>query len=167
MPYSTYGASIAFSGGKYGIGILSKQQPLSWKRIPLPGSEELRSLLIVEFEDYVFCCTHFSLTYADRLTSVGLINQAVEGFNKPVFLAGDLNDRPESSVLNSFKQNWNILSDAKFTYPADEPAVTADYILGYVAKGYRYPVVQTQVLNEPVASDHRPLFADIRIIIND
>ena len=166
--YSTYGASIVLSGGKYGVGVLSKEQPLSWKRVPLPGSEELRSLLIVEFEQYIFCCTHFSLTTADRQTSVGIIKQAVQGFNKPVLLAGDLNDWPESIVLNLFRQNWDILSNtAQPTFPADNPEDTIDYILGYVSNGYKYPVIQTQVLNEPVASDHRPLFADIRIIIND
>jgi endonuclease/exonuclease/phosphatase family metal-dependent hydrolase len=166
--YSTFGASIVLSGGKYGVGVLSKERPLSWKRVPLPGSEELRSLLIVEFEKYIFCCTHFSLTAADRQTSVGIIKQAVQGFNKPVLLAGDLNDWPESSVLNTFKQDWAVLSNpAQFTFPANNPTETIDYILGYVSNGYKYPVIQAQVLNEPVASDHRPLFADIRIMVSD
>jgi endonuclease/exonuclease/phosphatase family metal-dependent hydrolase len=35
--YPVYGASIPYDGGKYGIGVLSKRKPLSWKRIPLPG----------------------------------------------------------------------------------------------------------------------------------
>ncbi len=162
--YSVYGASIPFDGGKYGIGVLSKQKPLSWKRIPLPGREEARSLLLVEFKDYVLCCTHFSLNNDDRQASVSIIDQAVRDFNKPVFLAGDINATPESPVLEAFKQNWTILTNTKqLTIPADKPKETIDYIFGYTPKGYTYSVWQTRVLNEPVASDHLPLFADVRL----
>jgi endonuclease/exonuclease/phosphatase family metal-dependent hydrolase len=168
--YSMYGPAFNLGGGKYGIGVLSKQPPLSWKYILMPCTDiydPVRVVLIAEFEDYVFCCTHFSLVESDRYAYVGIINQAVQDFNKPVILAGDLNDSPGSSVMNTFKQKWNVLSDpSRFTFPADAPTATIDYILGYTGKGYKYPVVQTQVLNEPVASDHRPLFVDVRVIIN-
>lgn len=161
--YAVYGASIPFDGGQYGIGVLSKQQPLSWHRIPLPGKEEARSLLIVEFIDYVFCCTHFSLKADDRFASVDLINQAIKDFDKPVILAGDINDTPESSVLKEFQQNWTILTDtSKFTIPSNNPRRTIDYILGYTPKGYTYPVWQTRVLNT-LASDHLPLFVDVQL----
>jgi predicted phosphodiesterase len=119
---------------------------------------------MVEFKDYVFCCTNFSLNRDDRQASVTIINQAVRDFTKPVFLAGDINASPESPVLETFKQNWTILTNIKqLTIPADEPKETIDYILGYTPKGCTYSVWQTQVLNEPVASDHLPLFADVRL----
>jgi len=163
--HSVYGASISFGGGKYGIGILSKEKPLSWKRVPLPGREEARSLLIVEFEDYVFCCTHFSLNAADRLTSVGVINEAVKDFDKPVILGGDINDSPTSAVLNAFRQNWSILSDIEqITYPSnDQEETIIDYIFGYISKGYTYHVWQARVLYEPLASDHFPIFVDMSV----
>ena len=162
--YPVYAASIPYDGGKYGIGILSKQKPLSWQRIPLPGREEARSLLAVEFKDYVFCCTHFSLNEEDRQASVAFIDEAVKRFDKPVFLAGDINARPESSVLKAFEQNWALLSNSKtLTFPANQPTETIDYIFGYTPKGFSYSVWQTRVLNEPVASDHLPLFADVRL----
>ncbi len=85
--YAVYGASIPYDGGKYGVGILSKEKPLSWKRIPLPGREEARSLLIAEFEQYMVCCTHFSLQDEDRQASVEIIRRAVSSYEKPVFLA--------------------------------------------------------------------------------
>ena len=162
--YPVYGASIPFDGGKYGIGILSKREPLSWRRIPLPGREEARSLLMVEFKDYLFCCTHFSLHEEDRNASVHLINQAVGDFDKPVMLAGDLNATPEMPVIEAFKQSWTVLTDTRqFTFPSDTPDTTIDYILGYTLKGHAYSVRQTRVLNEPAASDHLPLFSDVRI----
>ncbi|MDR0796327.1 MAG: endonuclease/exonuclease/phosphatase family protein [Tannerella sp.] len=161
--FPVYGASIPYDGGKYGIGVLSKEKPVSWKRIALPGREEERSLLLVEFKDYVLGCTHFSLTADDRLASVGIIDQAVKDFDKPVILAGDINATPVSPVLDAFRQNWTVLSDtAKFTSPSDNPRRKIDYIMGYTPKGYTYSVWQKFVLNT-LASDHLPLFADIRL----
>ena len=71
--YSVYAPAISFQGGKYGLGLLSKEKPLNFRYRSLPVSEEARVLLIVEFKDYICCCTHFSLTEADRLTSVAII----------------------------------------------------------------------------------------------
>ena len=71
--HPTYGASIDFRGGKYGIGILTKEKPISWQRIPLPCRSEPRSLLIVELQDYYFCSTHLSLHAEDRLSSAEII----------------------------------------------------------------------------------------------
>ena len=160
--YQVYGASIPYDGGQYGIGVLSKEKPLSWKRIPLPGREELRSLLLVEFKDYILGCTHFSLNRDDRQASVAIIDQAVKDYNKPVILAGDINATPESPVLEAFRENWHVLSDtAKHTIPADKPNRTIDYIMGYKPKGFVYSVWQNRVLATE-ASDHLPLFADVR-----
>ena len=62
----TFSASIVFDGGKYGNGILTKEQPLKREAIAIPVREEERSLLIVELEHYVICCTHLSLKEQDR-----------------------------------------------------------------------------------------------------
>jgi endonuclease/exonuclease/phosphatase family metal-dependent hydrolase len=135
--YPVYGASIMYDGGKYGIGVLSKQKPLSWKRIPLPGREEARSLLVVEFTSYVFCNVHFSLNDDDRRASVDIIDRTVKDYHKPVILAGDINAQPESPVLEAFQKNWTILSNPQvLTFPSDKPNITIDYIFGYTPKGY-------------------------------
>jgi endonuclease/exonuclease/phosphatase family metal-dependent hydrolase/predicted phosphodiesterase len=162
--FPVYGAAIEFDGGKYGVGVLSRQRPLSWKNVPLPGREEARTLLMVEFEDFVLANTHFSLNEEDRLASVNIVNQVASGFDKPVILAGDLNALPDSPVLEAFREDWRILSNPRqFTFPADNPNRTIDYILGFTSSGYTYSVWQARVLDEPVASDHLPLFADIRL----
>ena len=48
----TYRASISFQGGKYGIGILTKEKPLNIESMGLPGKEEERSMLLVEMKNY-------------------------------------------------------------------------------------------------------------------
>jgi len=159
----TYASAIDYDGGKYGVGILSKERPLSWKKVPLPGREEKRVLLVCEFERYVVFATHFSLNADDRLASVEIINKEAKLYSKPVFLAGDLNDDPDSDVVKSLKTSWKILTNVKnATFPADEPKETIDYIAGYTANGQTYSVFQNRVLDEKVASDHRPLFTDVR-----
>jgi endonuclease/exonuclease/phosphatase family metal-dependent hydrolase len=162
--YAVYCASIPYQGGKYGIGILSKEKPVSLQRIPLPGQEEKRSCLMVEFKDFVFCCTHFSLTEEDRLTSVGIIGEAVKMYDKPVLLAGDMNAQPTSGVMTLFTTNWQFLSDGQCTYPSNLPNSTIDYILGNVSKNFAYTVLQYRVLTGCLASDHLPIVADIRLL---
>lgn len=164
LMHYTYGAAIDFQGGKYGIGILSKEKPLNCRTIPLPGREEARVLLITEFENYVFCCTHFSLTEEDRNASVAIILDAIKDIKKPLFLAGDMNSEPESTTQISLQEFLTTLNSPKSpTFPVVNPKECIDYIYGY-NNGNTYPVLQRQVLtDEQVASDHLPLFVDVRL----
>lgn len=162
--HQTYGASIGYQGGKYGIGMLTKEKPLGWKRIPLPGREEPRSLLIVELEKLVIGCTHFSLTEEDRLLSAYKVSTAFGDYSKPVFLAGDLNAIPSSSVMTNIGNYWSILNNVSSpTIPSDNPNRCIDYILGLKVPGVTFVILKTHVEQEPVASDHLPVWAEIEI----
>jgi len=162
-----YAASIEYDGGKYGIGILSKEKPLSVKRIHLPGSEEKRMLLIVEFKNFYFGNTHFSLNTEDRLESVKIINREVKKLNpeKPFILAGDMNATPESEVQKSINTVFtSFLSPMEYTIPADNPDRCIDYIYGYHGFDKWIRLTGSGVIAEKNASDHRPLYADFEII---
>ncbi len=71
--YPTFAPSISFGGGKYGLGILSREKPVAVRHIPLPGSEEKRIMLVAEFQRYVMACVHLSLTESDRMASAAMI----------------------------------------------------------------------------------------------
>lgn len=162
--YPAYAPAISYQGGKYGIGVLSKKRPLSWSSLPLPGREEARALLIVEYNNYIIFCTHLSLTKEDRLASIKIIEEQAKLYNKPIILAGDLNASPDSQEITQLGSTWKLLSNTKIpTFPSNEPKETIDYIAGYTGKGSGYSTVKFHVLNEPMASDHRPLLADIRL----
>lgn len=104
---ATYGPAISFDGGKYGLGLLSRQRPLSVRQVALPGREERRTMLIVEFPNYAVACIHFSLTEADRMASLPLVREAVAGMkNKTVFIAGDWNATPERKSSNKSIIPW-------------------------------------------------------------
>lgn len=157
--YASYGAAIAFQGGKYGVGILSKEKPLNQQTIALPGTEEPRVLLMVEFENYVVFCTHFSLTEKDRIGSVKIIEEAIKAYQKPVLLAGDLNDTPGSTMMQLLQHQFQLLSSNAFSFPSDKPDRCIDYILMHHKQ--KVSVLQAEVLNEPVASDHRPVMVQL------
>ncbi|MEG1545533.1 MAG: endonuclease/exonuclease/phosphatase family protein, partial [Tannerellaceae bacterium] len=159
-----YGAAIDYQGGKYGIGILSKEKPLNHRTLKLPGREESRLLLIAEFQDYVVCCTHFSLTEEDQALSVPLIKEALRGINKPVFLTGDMNSVYDSPVQVAIRELFTPLNNYKAsTFPVVNPDRCIDFIYGY-KNGNDYAVLQRRVLTEEqTASDHLPLFVDVRL----
>ena len=108
--HAEYFPAIEFDGGKYGIGILSKEKPLTVHGYPLPGREEERALLVAEFEELVFACTHLSLTEEDRMASLEIIGKIAEKCSKPFYLAGDLNDVPGSAFLTKLQENFRILN---------------------------------------------------------
>ena len=162
--FANYAPAISFQGGKYGIGILSKEKPLSIQTFPLPGREEKRMLMVAEFKDYFFACTHLSLTEEDRLASLEIIKNSVHTSNKPFFLAGDLNDKPESAFIKALQQDFQILTNPKkATFPAPEPTETIDYIAAWKQRTDDFAPLSTQVIEEPLASDHRPITVTLRM----
>lgn len=159
---ATFAKAIDYDGGSYGIGVLSKQTPLSVRTVALPGSEEARRLLIVEFKDYVFACTHLSLTEADRMRSVELIGSAASGWEKPFFIAGDWNMEPDDAALQAMQQDFELVSNTGlYTYPADLPTACLDYIGVMRGTARNLEVVSADVIDVPDASDHRPVLVTV------
>ena len=162
--HPTYAAAIDYDGGKYGVGILSREKPLGHHSLPLPGREEQRVLLVVEFDRYLFACTHLSLTEEDRLRSLPLLNQEAAKANKPLFIAGDWNATPNSSFIGELRQSFTLLSDpGQLTFPADPPNRTLDYVAIYGTGTLPVNVKRTQVVDEPMASDHRPVVVELTL----
>ena len=165
-----YGSSMDYQGGQYGNAILSRLPIVDFKVVPLPGSPERepRSLSVAELrlpgEDnqatFLFLATHLDHTSdsADRLMAGKRIQElAAQRPTMPTLLAGDLNATPDSPLLRLLEPDW-AGGDAEanlFTSPAQNPVRQIDYILYRPAEAWQ--VVESRVLDEPVASDHRPL----------
>lgn len=154
---------IDYDGGKYGIGLLTKQVPLRLQTLPLPGREEARTLILAEFVDYIYCCTHMSLTEEDRMKSLELVKAFTSSSTKPLFLAGDMNAEPESGFIKELQKDFQILSNPKqHTFPAPDPKETIDYIATLKQNAKGFAVISAKVINEPMASDHRPILVELR-----
>lgn len=159
--HSVFGPSIPYQGGKYGIGILSKEKPVKTSFLSLPGKEEKRGLLMAEFNDYILFCTHLSLTQSDRIESARIINQQTHTIRKKAFLAGDFNDTEGSEALNILGLKWTNLSGNKPTIPVDTPDRCIDFIFGLNGPDFGYTIQRSEVVNESIASDHLPVFIDV------
>lgn len=165
--------------GRYGVGLLSKQMPLSVKRIRMPSSDEDRVLLVCEFEDVVVGVTHLSLLQDERPAMVDTIINEAARWNKPFIVMGDLNAHPDSPEIKKLAEAFQILNSTKKpTFPADKPNEVIDYVAIYKTKvqeggasfsGYGGTVKNgavrrgTWVIDDSVSSDHRPVVVDLTL----
>lgn len=164
--HSTFGGAIPLTGGKYGVAILSKEVPLAVHHLPLPG-EEKRTLLVCEFQDYVFATTHLDLNDSCRQASLPIILEEANRHDKPFFICGDWNDKPTDPFIKEMKKQGflilnNITESANnYTFPARNPNCIIDYIASY---GKRYKSIMSRnVIADTQASDHRPVLVAIRL----
>lgn len=162
-----YGDNIKLGDGKYGNALLSRFPILESKNHRLPNHErgEQRGFLkatlkLPNGEPLVFVATHFDhrRNDAERLMSAKKINEfAVNGQWSSAMLAGDLNDTADSRALGVLKERWQSVNDKPAaTYPAEQPTRQIDFIL-FRPSGWK--VIESRVLPESIASDHRALFA--------
>lgn len=166
--YATFGGAIPLTGGKYGVAILSKEPPLTVHHLPLPGTEK-RTLLVCEFQEYVFATTHLDLDEECRLNSLPIIiEEAASWGDKPFFICGDWNDQPSSTLIKTMRKNNTFVflngltnTSNNYTFPARSPNRIIDYIASYgrVHKSIK----KRTVINEPEASDHRPILVEITL----
>lgn len=158
-----FAPAISFDGGKYGIGILAREEPLNYYYIALPGREERRAFLVVELKEYVFCCVHLSLTPEDQLLSLPIIRGELAKYSKPVFFAGDLNALPKEKTIKDIEKDFTILNDKTIpTWPSDNPVDCLDYIITTKSNAEKLQVTHCEVINDGMTSDHRGVFVDIK-----
>lgn len=152
-----FGRAIDLDAGQYGNAVLTSLPVRGSSNHPLPGAEP-RALLEIEFEGFRFFATHLDVGRDDsrRMESVAEINRRATG---PAVLAGDLNSTPESSPMKALATGWSIAGEGRIlpTIPSPSPARQIDFVL--IRPSGRWRVIEVRVLEEPVASDHRPLLA--------
>ena len=166
---ATFGKTIDFQGGAYGVMLLSQEDPISVTKVPLPGMEP-RLLLLAEFDDCVVGSTHLSVANEkERMDSVGLIRDAVAKFTKPVFVCGDWNARPDSPVLKELGKFLAVLSPTDQntfhgTAPKllSDPKICIDYIAVDKAHAKSFRVLEGAVVPDTVSSDHKPIFIRLK-----
>jgi len=162
--------NIDFQGGEYGNAILSKLPILKHHNTLLPSFDagEQRGLLAAEIslggndQPVVrFLATHLDHRRDDRerLAGAAKINALIGTTpDAAAILAGDLNAVPDSAVLNRLQSSWSVLSKTALpTVPVGNPRRQIDYVLVRPARFWK--LVEMRVLDERVASDHRPILA--------
>ena len=170
---ASFGRAMAYAGGAYGCGVATRLRILDSFRIPLPQEDggEPRVCVVVETPRYVFASCHLDhRSERARLAQVRVLTEALktrygEG-RKPVILAGDFNDYPDSQVIQELGQNWTRLSPLEPTFPATGARVCIDYFFLLQSRASVKVVggfVPTDFASGDVtlASDHLPLVLDL------
>ncbi len=165
--FGIYGKSINFSGGYYGIGILSKYPILRYERVLLPndGKTEQRSMLIADIElpggkVITFVNTHLEVKTAQmRIQQVKFIQKYLKKYKNPIILAGDMNAIPDTKEMEMLRKNWKDVTNKAFTYHSENPKVKIDYI--YAKPANKVIILQTTVRQSIKLSDHFPVVSAI------
>lgn len=137
------------------------------------NTSEVRSLGVVEYEDFVFCVTHLDhMSIEARKHGVKVITDwCLENYGpgkttKPVILLGDMNCIPAEVTIANFKENWDWVSANENTFPCPNPTKCIDFVfvlkngVSYT-KGESHSVFKTLTTDIEKASDHYPIYADI------
>jgi len=168
-----FGRAMAYAGGAYGCGIVSRSRIIDSFRIALPKGEgsEPRVCVVIETPRYVFATCHLDhIGEEARLEQARVLTEALQqhysSSPKPVFLSGDFNDEPGSAVIRQLSRDWTLLSPLENTYSAKKPHVCIDYFW-LLHNGARAAVTASGVPTTfstgdvLTASDHLPVFIDI------
>ena len=163
-----FGPTINFSGGRYGIGMLSRHWLVSMDNINLPHPNqdmEQRGLLEGTFvmpcgDTIVMACTH--LEAFDSLSRAEQGAYLLSHYSRcpnPVVLAGDFNAEPNDPVIHNLSQSWLDCTDSTPTFSSDNPTEKIDYIFVRPDNG-KWKVVSSQVI-KTVISDHLPVIVTL------
>jgi endonuclease/exonuclease/phosphatase family metal-dependent hydrolase/dienelactone hydrolase len=162
--------NIPLQDGMYGNAILSKFPLRSSSHLLLPNHNEgeQRGMIVADVDaagisDLRFIATHFDhrRDESERVASAERVNAiALQHPKIPMILAGDLNATRSSKSLQILKKQWRIAGPELATVPVNKPERQIDFILCRPAESWE--VVDTQVLDEAVASDHRAILTILR-----
>jgi endonuclease/exonuclease/phosphatase family metal-dependent hydrolase len=168
--HGEFGKARDYDGGEYGQAILSRWPIRSLTVRELPGATdgEERIALLADVPgddrrpDLLFVGTHLHhQAEAHRLVQAELLmNLLADTGGAKAIVSGDMNAMPGSETIQLLLSRWrDCMPDEMLTFPADEPVRKIDYIL--VPGHAPWRVVRAEVIDEPMASDHRPILVEL------
>ncbi len=167
-----FGKAMDYGGGEYGNAVLVRGRIVKTQVHliePTPGHEP-RVILDATVElpgcgsSVRLLATHFDhLSADDRMRGAKLANTLVHDSPLPSILSGDLNATQDKPEIRELAAEWKIAGEGKtlLTIPAAKPARQIDYVLFRPAP--KWEVTDVRVIDEQVASDHRPILAVLRL----
>ncbi len=106
-----------------------------------------------------FIGTHLDHTRdeTDRINQAREILHIFKDDGIPMILAGDLNAVSDSEPMRILCSEWTdtFADDPQPTFPVENPRRRIDYVLYRPTVAWR--VVEKEVIDERIASDHRPV----------
>lgn len=173
-----FGPTQHYEGGLFGNAVLTSLPILDVEIHPLPYTEATPKLqtyprgaisVTVTAPDgkpLRFVSTHFQHNVPeDRTAEAEAINGlfAADGDGLRTILAGDMNAKPEEDPIRILQRRWTYAGDdpPSPTVPVVNPTARIDYIFYRGAADFR--LKEARVVPEEMASDHRPVFAELEL----
>ena len=172
-----YGPTQHYQGGLFGNAVLTRLPILDVHIQPLPYTEATPELetyprgaiaVTVQAPDgkpLRFISTHFQHNLPeDRLAQARAINEHfTTGPSLRSLLAGDMNATPEEAPVTELLRAWeHAIDEARApSSPSQSPKRRIDYIFHRPAGAFR--VLYSRVVEEVMASDHHPVFAEFSL----
>jgi len=158
-----FGSFMDYQGGQYGCAILSRLPILQVEPLRLPDGNEPRVALRVDVETpngevVAFVCVHFDWVDDDRFrfAQASVTADHLASIGGPVVVLGDFNDQPGSRTLALFEAGARAAwSETTPTFPSSGPEIAIDHV--FASPAARWTVGRAVVVEEPLASDHRPV----------
>lgn len=160
-----FGRFMDFQGGAYGMGVLSRFPITQSREVRLPDGNEPRAALAVDVRlpggrSLSIVNVHFDWVRDDgfRFAQAQTLTEFLDALRNPYILLGDFNDEPGSRTLGLFTTR---AADAvkpradHFTFSSTDPVKEIDFI--FMAPREAWTTGEVRVIDEKVASDHRPL----------
>jgi endonuclease/exonuclease/phosphatase family metal-dependent hydrolase len=165
--HHAFGRFMDYQGGAYGMAILSRYPIVASREVPLPEGNEPRVALAVEVRlpdgsRITIVNVHFDWVRDDgfRFAQAETLMKYLDAVETPIILLGDFNDLPESQTLALFRSRFGEAAkpeDDRFTFSATDPRSEIDYI--FFSPITAWTVREVRVIDERIASDHRPVLA--------
>ena len=168
-----FAKAVDRSNGDYGVAILSRypiQKAESYRLSYLTNhpEAEIRAAAVVTVKTplgkVVFISAHLDhISDQDRAHQIQQLNDLIRKYRKyPIILGADLNARPANPVLKGLEANFELpCTDCPWTFPADKPDRTLDYLMLSRKATQKFKRLNYQVVPEPYASDHLPLMMEL------
>lgn len=177
MKHFFFAKAIDYGGGAYGIAILSRYPMQNKRQYALPSNPdtggEPRILAMADIQlpgqqMITFACTHLDAQKdpENRLMQIQKINELVQETQYPLIIAGDFNATAGSEVIKILDETFTrTCNTCDPTIPAENPTKAIDFI-AYKPKN-RFEIQKHQVIQEPYASDHAPVFSVLQLKSNE
>ncbi len=165
-----FAKAIDLQGGAYGLAVLSHFPLKDAKTHKLPGKDKQEARIVMQvtvepgngLPPITFLNTHFQHDDGEtREKQAAKIDELFGKTDGVIILCGDLNATPTSTPIKTLAKTWSFATEpggrGLLTVPSDTPRQQIDYVLFRPADTFK--VIETKVLEEKVASDHRPVLA--------
>lgn len=163
--HAVFGEFMEYDGGRYGMALLSRHPIERADNHRLPDGAEPRSALAAHVRltgtdrRLVLVGLHLYRTEEERFAQASRVAEIFGAEATPVILAGDLNSEPGTRPMRALLDRWQLPAkrNGQHTFPASEPDQDIDHVL--LPRDGPFRLIEYQVIDEPSASDHRPVLA--------